>query len=55
MDSKSRPPSTVSITADKIDRPLALLASPVSLVDFVGVMLIEFFDPIGRFVGSCFC
>jgi hypothetical protein len=42
------------MAAHEIDRPVALLASPVRAVDFVGVTLIEFFDPIRRFVGSCF-
>jgi hypothetical protein len=44
----------VSNTAHKIDRPLLLLASPVRAVDFVGVTLNEFFDPICRFVAPCF-
>ena len=40
--------------AHKIDRPLALLASPVCPIDFVGMTLIEFFDPICRFAARCF-
>jgi hypothetical protein len=36
IDGKRWPPSAVSSTAHKIDSPLALLASPVRPVDFVG-------------------
>jgi hypothetical protein len=42
------------IATHQINRPLALLASPVSLVDAVGVTLIELFDPICRSAASCF-
>jgi hypothetical protein len=42
------------MAAHEIDRPITLLTSPVSSVDFVSGCLIEFLDPICRSVGSCF-
>ena len=54
FDGEGWSPSGVSSSAHELEGPVALLASPVSPVCFIGGCMIEFFDPICRSAASCF-